>query len=161
MKNLFLILFIPFLISNCKGKNVSDLKLGIIDSSSILKARSNETKQHKNDTSIVPESIYLNLDSIKIGNPFTNNEDIYGYYRLLFTSSEETQNFYIEKIKIVGDGLVKLEKRFKIPPQVLGLDHDCPSIEFIRWQTPEIIEINVDSKKIQLDLSKLKVVEIK
>jgi len=161
MKNLYLILIIPFAMLGCKSKNVSDTEPFIIDSTRILNAGIKDTIYLRNDSTIVPESIYLNLDSIKIGDPFTNKEDIYGYYRLLFSSCEETHSFYIEKIKIVGDGIVKLEKRFKIPQHVLGLDYDSPSIDLIRWQSPEIIEINVDSKRMQLDISKMKAVEIK
>jgi len=156
MKNIYLILIISCVMISCKSKNAFDKRQSIIDSTSILKTSSKDTIYLKNDSNIVPESIYLNLDSIKIGKPFTDKANVYGYYRLLFSSSEETRSFYIEKINIVGDGIVKLEKRFKIPPQVLGLDSDFPSIDLIKWQAPDIIEISVNGQTMQLDISKMK-----
>jgi len=112
------------------------------------------------DSCIVPEGIYLYIDSIKIGNPFTDKAGKYGYYRLLFSSSEETRSFHIEKIQIIGDGIVRLENRFTIPSEKLGLDYDYPNIDLISWQTPEIITINVGDKIITFDITKMKAIDI-
>lgn len=115
----------------------------------------------KDDSPIVPEDIYLYIDSLKIGNSFTDNKGTYGYYRLIFSSSEETQSLHIEKIGIIGDGIVKLEKRFEIPEEVLGDDYILPSIGLIKWQTPEIIVISINgSKQMGLNITKMKAVEI-
>ena len=161
MKNLYLIIIILLSILGCTNKNTSKNGSSITDSASFINSSLKDTVYIKKDSAIVPDNLYLNLDSIKIGEPFTDKANKYGYYRLLFSSSEETHSFYIEKIKIVGDGVVKLEKRFKITPQILGLEYDSPFIVLIRWQTPEIIEINVNGKRMQLDISKMKAIEIK
>ena len=159
MKNLYLILIILFSILACTNKNVSKNGQSITDSASFINSSLKDTVFLKKDLAIVPEDLYLNLDSIKIGEPFTDKADKYGYYRLLFSTSEETHSFYIEKIQIIGDGVLKLNRRFKIPAEVLGLEHDSPNINLIRWQTPEIIEINVDGKRMKLNISKMKLIE--
>lgn len=158
MRNTCLILIILFTIS-CKNKNGINAESKNIDSARISNISLKDTVYLRNDSAIVPKEIYLNLDSIKTGSPYTDKTGIYGYYRLLFTSSEEIRSFYIEKIQIVGDGIVKLEKRFKIPMKTLGLDSDSPAIDLVKWQSPEIIEIKVDGKTVELNISKMKVVE--
>ena len=78
----------------------------------------------------------------------------------MFSSSEETRSFHIEKIQVVGDGIVKLVKRFKIPSEVFGAGNDYSNIDFIKWFSPEIVEISVDGKKMKLDITKLNAVEV-
>ena len=158
MRNTCLILIILLAIS-CKNKNGTNADSKNFDSARLSTLSLKDTVYLRNDSAIVPKDIYLNLDSIKTGSPYTDKAGIYCYYRLLFTSSEETRSFYIEKIQIVGDGIVKLEKRFKIPLKTLGLDFDSPAIDFVKWQSPEIIEIKVNGKTVELNISKMKVIE--
>ena len=106
----------------------------------------------KVDSSIVPESIYLYLDSIKIGQPFTSKNKKYGYYRLLFTSSEETQTIYVEKLNIVGNGLVKLEERFDLSSKISN-----SYVGDIHWFNPEIINISLNDTTIHFNLSTMKI----
>ena len=143
-----------------KAKSATEAESNTNDSSQSLKSSLKDTIYIKKDSAIVSEYIYLYLDSIKIGPPFDDKNNNYGYYRLLFASSEETQSFYIEKILIVGDGIVKLQKRFIIPSKILGFDDFLPDIKFIKFKSPEIIEINVGGKKMKLDITKMKVIEI-
>lgn len=159
MKNLYVILIITIGLFGCKAKNVTEAGSTANDSTHFLKTGLKDTVYLKRDSAIVPENIYLYLDSIKIGPPFTDKNNNYGYYRLLFASSEETQSFYIEKILIIGDGIVKLQKRFTIPTKILGFEDVTPFIKLIKWEIPEIIEINVNGKNMKLDITKKKIVE--
>jgi len=156
MRNIVLLLIIPILIMGCKNKNGINAGSGTTDS---VNSKLKEAVYVKSDSAIVPEQLYLSLDSIKIGAPFTDKADNYGYYRLLFSSSEETRSFHIEKIQVVGDGKMKLIKRFIIPTEVFGTDNNLLNIDFIKWYSPEIIEINVNGKKMKFDITKLNVVE--
>jgi hypothetical protein len=108
----------------------------------------------KVDSSIVPEGIYLYMDSVKIGRSFTNKSNKYGYYRLLFTSSEEMQTIYVEKLNIVGDGLVKLGERFDLSLKLFN-----GYVKSIHWVTPEIININLNDTIIHFNLSTKKVIK--
>jgi len=160
MKNNCLILLILLSLAGCGTKKVRESGSGSTDSAGPVHSGLKDTVYVQKEPSIVPEDLYLNLDSIKSGAPFTDRSDNYGYYRLLFSSSEETQSFHIEKIKIVFDGIVKLEKRFEIPPRVFGFENDFSHIVLIRWQAPEIIELIVDGKRMVLDITSLKATEI-
>lgn len=160
MKKISLFLIIITGILSCKAKSTTETESNTNDSSQSLVTSLKDTIYLKKDSAIVSENIYLYLDSIKSGDAFDDKNNNYGYYRLLFASSEETQSFYIEKILIVGDGIVKLQNRFMIPSKILGFDDFSPNIKFIKWESPEIIEINVGSKKMKLDITKMKVIEI-
>jgi len=160
MKNNCQILIMLLLLAGCSAKKERESGSGNTDSTGFKHLALTDTVYVNNEPEIVPEELYLSLDSIKTGSPFTDKSDNYGLYRLLFTSSEETHGFYIEKIKIVGDGKAKLEKRFKIPPKVLGEENDFPDIVLIKWQSPEIIEINVNDKRIRLNITTMKATEI-
>jgi|GEM_PF-2508614 len=126
----------------------------------LLNSQIRDTIYLHTDSCIVPEEIYLYLDSVRIGNPFTDKAGNYGYYRLIFSSWEESRSFHIEKIHIIGDGLVKITNRFTIPSEKLGVDYDSPNIDLISWQTPEIITINVGDKRITFDITKMKAIDI-
>lgn len=146
--------FIPLvmvisLIISCSGKRNNQSNVSSSDS---LK----DTVYIKTDSTIILENLYLNLDSIKIGDPFTDNDEKYGYYRLLFSSSEEMQSVYVEKINIIDDGQVKLEKRFKLSPELFGDNFETFPIEFVNWEAPEIIKIIIDGTLINLNLTTLK-----
>jgi hypothetical protein len=108
------------------------------------------------DSITILETLYLNLDSIKIGKPFTDKNNNYGYYRLLFSSSEETQTVYVEKIDIIDDGIVKLKRRFNLTSLFIEQDIYPFLIKFVGWKTPEIIEIIVNNTQIHLNLTSLK-----
>ena len=146
------LLFIFFAIYGCKRNAVSPKPETVELSHSQLR----DTIYLHTDSCIVPEEIYLYIDSIRIGNPFTDKTGKYGYYRLIFSSSEEARTLHIEKIQIIGDGIVKMETRFTIPSEKLGLDYDYPDIELISWQTPEIITIKVGDKIMNFDITKMK-----
>ncbi len=142
------IMIITIIIS-CSGKrnnqtNVSSLK-------SIK-----DTVYVKTDSTIILESLYLNLDSIKIGEPFTNKDEKFSYYRLLFSSSEETQSVYVEKIDIIDDGQVELGKRFRLSPELFGNDFKAFPIAFVNWEAPEIVKIIINGTLINLNLTSLK-----
>jgi len=108
------------------------------------------------DSITILETLYLNLDSIKIGKPFTDKNNNYGYYRLLFSSSEETQTVYVEKIDIIDDGIVKLKRRFNLTSLFIEQDIYPFLIKFVGWKTQEIIEIIVNNTQIHLNLTSLK-----
>jgi hypothetical protein len=159
MKAQYLIIIL-LATAGCNKNNVSkeSEKMDSLKSSNLVLK---DTIYIHDDQAIVPEDIYLYIDSIKFGDPFTDNNGTYGYYRLIFSSSEETQSLHIEKINIIGDGIVKLDKRFEIPTGVLGNDYILPFIGLIKWQTPEIIVINIDgNKRMELNITKMKAVKI-
>jgi len=151
------LLFLLFAIYGCKRNAVIQKPEAIELSNSHLR----DTIYLHTDSCIVPEDIYLYIDSIKIGYPFTDKAGKYGYYRLIFSSSEETRTLHIEKIQIIGDGIVKMETRFTIPSEKLGLDYDFPNIDLIGWKTPEIIIINVGDKIITFDITKMKAIDVR
>jgi hypothetical protein len=156
-KHLIIILLATVSCNRINTKKGSEM----IDSSKTSNLELKDTISVKDNSAVVPEDIYLYIDSLKIGPPFTDNKGKYGFYRLIFSSSEETQSFHIEKIEIIGDGIVKLDKRFKIPEEILGDEDIFPSIGLIKWQTPEIIIININgSKQMGLNITELKAVEI-
>ena len=128
--------------------------------SSLVDMESIRDTVYINNDPVVPEYIYLNIDSLSLGDPFTDRIGNYGFYRLVFSSSEETQSFHIEKIDIVGEGILKLDKRFTIPYDKLGLDFVNPRIGLIEWVSPEVIVLVVNDKKVKLDLTKMKVLEM-
>jgi hypothetical protein len=105
-----------------------------------------------NSSSIMPD-FYLYIDSLKAGEAFTDKSDMYGYYRLLFVSGEETRSFYVEKINIVGDGIVKLQNRYKIEEETFGININDSDFKFLQWKSPELIEVYSRGKKVVLNLT--------
>ncbi|GAT63662.1 hypothetical protein [Paludibacter jiangxiensis] len=103
-------------------------------------------------SSIMPD-FYLYIDSMKTGEAFTDKSDMYGYYRLLFVSSEEIRSFYVEKINIVGDGIVKLQNRYKIEDETFGININDSDFKFLQWKSPELIEVYSRGKKVVLNLT--------
>lgn len=150
MRTMYFILFILCIILGCNSKKVDNNQPQISSGGCI-----NDTVCVKTDSVIILESLYLNLDSIKTGDTFINKNEMYGYYRLLFSSSEETQSVYVEKINIIGDGVVKLEKRFRLSTQIFGDSFNTNSIEFVSWETPEIVKIRLDETLINFNLTKM------
>ena len=146
------LLFIFFAIYGCKRNAVIPKPETVELSHSQLR----DTIYLHTDSCIVPEEIYLYLDSVRVGYTFTDKAGNYGYYRLIFSSWEESRSFHIEKIHVIGDGIVKIMNRFTIPSEKLGVDYDSPNIDLISWQTPEIITIKVGDKIMNFDITKMK-----
>lgn len=97
--------------------------------------------------------MYLTLDSIENGETFTGEDQEYGYFRLLFSSSEETQSVFVEKINIVGDGLVQLEQRIKLTPQLVSGKYETTNFEYVGWETAVTIKIRVDDSLVDVNLN--------
>lgn len=137
MKNIYFLAFLIVLIGCQKANNKTDLT----SKDSISINHSDTIYVDKSDC-IVPDWIYLDMDSITNGSPFDDKDGNYGFYRLIFTMSEETKNLFAEKLTIIGDGKVKIDKRLAIPKDILELKGYSYG-EFLGWQSPEIIELKV------------------
>lgn len=148
MKTMCLIPFIMCIIIGCNNKQVDNNQS---QPSSVTNLK--DTVSVKTDSTIIIENLYLNLDSIKIGDSFIDKNENYGYYRLLFSSCEETQSVYVEKINIIDDGVVKLDKRFKLSSELFGNNIKTSSVEFVSWTTPEIIKIRLNEKLVKFNLT--------
>lgn len=153
-----IILLLVLALAGCNGKGGANGREG--NDSGLVDVESIMDTVYINKNPVVPEYIYLNIDSLSLGDPFTDPVGRYCFYRLVFSTSKETQSFNIEKIEIIRDGVLKLNSRFTIPYDKLGLDFVNPRIGLNQWISPEIIEISVNKKNVKLDLTKMKVLEM-
>jgi hypothetical protein len=147
MKKIFFVFFVICINISCNSKNAK------IVSNANPRNSLRDTLYLKTDSMIILESLYLNLDSIKVGDTFTSKDNQFGYYRLLFSSSEEMQSVYAEKINIIGDGKVELYQRIKLSPELFGERPEASSYEFIGWETSEIVKIKLDSLIFRINLT--------
>jgi len=107
----------------------------------------------------ITDDFYFSIGKISIGDYFEKNGDAYYYYRLLFTSVAERYYLYIEELKIIDDGKVKLIKRFNVNPQIFGQDYYNYPPEIIDWVSSIVVKLLIDEKEYNLDISKMKVVK--
>ena len=162
MKAIYFLL-IPLVLIGCQRTN-GKKKLSLNDSINIQQSKHVDTVFIDKSKGIVPDWIYLDMDSLTTGAPFDDLNGNYGFYRIIFTISEETKSLFCEKITIVGDGKAKIDKRIQLPEDIAG-NKDFTYNKFLGWKSPEIIELKVyrenEDKIVYINLSTQKFISLK
>jgi hypothetical protein len=108
----------------------------------------------KDDDDCVAENyLYLSLDNIYNGKSWidtNNNRQV--FYRVLFSSIEESSYIHVELIEVTEDGPLKFISRKKVLPKSFGLDYYNGSPTFVDWVTKDSVNIRIDSLMYLLPL---------
>ena len=162
MKSIYF-LVIPIVFLGCK-RTSDNPKSFLNDFLNIKQSRHFDTIFVEKSKCIVPDYIYLDMDSLTSGNTYEDNNGNYGFYRVIFTMSEETKSLFCEKMTIIGDGKVRIDKRIQLPEDIAS-KKEYSYDKFIGWKSPEIIELKVygdgAEETVYVNLSTQKFVSIK
>ena len=162
MKSIYF-LIISIVLVGCKRTNENS-KSSLNDSMNIQQSKYVDTIFIDKSKCIVPDWIYLDMDSLTSGDPFEDNNGNDGFYRIIFTMSEETKSLFCEKMTITGDGKVRIDKRIRLPEDITG-NKEYSYDKFLGWKSPEIIELKVfganTEEIVYVNLSTQKFISIK
>jgi hypothetical protein len=109
---------------------------------------------------VISDELYLSIDFISNGDSWVNESENQFFYRLIFSSIEESKYIYLELIEIQEEGPLKFIKRESLNSNIFGSDYYEYYPELVKWYSSKDVELKINRKSFLLDVKEMKAEQI-